>query len=445
MIDTILPGSAALDLGHDKIFVAVANAPVRSFGTYSKDLRLLATWLHEHQVRAVAMEATGVLWINPHDFLKKEGFAVTLFHGAHARNLPGRKSDVQDCQWHAMLHSHGLLAPCFVPPEEILQLRSYCRLREDHLAIASAHIQHMQRALDLLNVRVHTVLSQIHGVSGLQIVEAILAGVRDPEALAALCDSRVLAKKRAALVASLEGHWQEHHLFALRQAYEAYGFCQQQMTACDQKIEAALQQINARRPVVPREEKRKVKITRHNRPQIEDLYGQLLTACGGRDAQLLPAIAPLSWLKLIGELGTDLSHWHTERHFTAWLGLSPGHHQSGQRRRRIPRRKTRAGQIFREAVMSLARSKDCALGEFYRRIRATRGAPVAIVATARKLAEHYWRVMVKGVEYAERGLTEYTQRLQAQRERSLRRRAAQMGFSLQPLPTPNPGVESCVH
>jgi transposase len=436
MIDTILPGFAALDLGDEKIFVAVPNAPVRSFGTFTSDLRLLGKWLKQCGVRHVAMEATGVLWINPHDYLQSKDFQVTLFHGAHARNHPGRKSDVQDCQWHAMLHSHGLLSPCFVPSQETLKLRSYCRLREDHVEMAAEHIQHMQKALDLLNVRVHTVISQIHGVSGLRIIEAILAGVRDPQALAALCDYRILAKKRERLLASLEGNWQEHHLFALRQGYDAFCFYKKQMADCDKEIEATLKALNIDKPAPERADKSKIKSTRHNPPQIDDLYGQLLTACKGCDLQLLPGMGPLSWMKLIAELGTELTHWQTEKHFTAWLGLSPGRNESGKRRRRVARRKTRAGQIFREAVLGLAGSKNCALGEFYRRIRAKRGAPVAIVATARKLAELYWRVMVKGVAYVEQGLADYAKKIREQAERSLRRRAAQMGFSLQPLPTP---------
>ncbi len=164
MIETILPGVAAIDLGAEKLFVGLAEQPVRSFGTCTCDLHELVAWLKENKIKRVAMEATGVLWIIPHDYLQAEGFAVTLFHGAHARNLPGRKTDVQDCQWHAMLHGHGLLQPCFVPPEPIRELRSYCRQREDHLTLAAQHIQHMQRALDSMNVRLHNVLSQLHGV-----------------------------------------------------------------------------------------------------------------------------------------------------------------------------------------------------------------------------------------------------------------------------------------
>jgi transposase len=433
MVDTIHPGFAAIDLGNEKLFVAVPNGTVRSFGGFTSDLRLLAAWLKEHQVHSVAMEATGVLWINPHDFLQAEGFAVTLFHGSHARNLPGRKTDVQDCQWHAMLHSHGLLQPCFVPTEEIRKLRTFCRLRDDHIEMAAAHIQHMQRALDLLNVRVHNVISQIHGVSGLRMVEAILAGERDPKKLAALCDRRILEKKEKDLVASLEGNWQDHHLFALQQALEGYQFYQKQIAECDQQTEKMLKAINAKRAPLPRPEGRKIKVTRHNTPQIEDLYGELYTASGGRDIQMLPGLGPLSWLKLTGELGTGLDRWQSERHFTCWLGLSPGRSQSGKRSRRLARRKTRAGQIFREAVLSLARTKDCALGDFYRRIRSRRGAAIAVVATARKLAELYWRVMVKGMEYVEQGLAAYSKKVREQSERYLRKKAAKLGFTLQPI------------
>jgi transposase len=433
MIETILPGVAAIDLGAEKLFVGLAQQPVRSFGSCTRDLRELADWLRQNQVRRVAMEATGVLWIIPHDYLQSEGFAVTLFHGAHARNLPGRKTDVADCQWHAMLHGHGLLQPCFVPPEPIRELRTYCRLREDHLSLAAQHIQHMQRALDSMNVRLHNVLSQLHGVSGLRVIDAILAGERDPKTLAALCEAQVRKAKEAELIASLEGTWGEHHLFALGQALEAYRFCQQLVVRCDQRIEQQLEAINAQAEPVPRAAGRKVKITRHNRPQIQDLYGQLLTACGGHDAQLLPAIGPLSWLKLVGETGTDLSHWQEGEHFTSWAGLAPTRHRSGKSRRRVPRRKTKVAQIFREAAMSLAKSKDCALGQFYRRIRGRRGAAVAIVATARKLAVLYWQVMTHGLAYVETGLAQYAKQMAERNERHLRRQAAKLGFALRPL------------
>jgi transposase len=432
MIDRILPGFAALDLGATRLFAATAEAPVRSFGTFSAELRALAQWLQEHHVRAVAMEATGVYWIPVHDLLQREGFQVTLFHGAHARNLPGRKSDVRDCQWHAMLHSHGLLRACFIPPEPIRQLRSFYRLREDHLEMAAAHVAHMQRALDLMNVGLHRVLSQLHGVSGLRVLDAILAGERDPAALAALCDEQILRKKKAQVLQSLEGDWQPHHLFALRQALEAYRFYHRQIATCDTEVEALLQTLNATRPSQMPKAGQKVKIVRHNTPQIANLHGLLLTFAEGRDATLLPGISPLGWMKLTGEVGTDLSAFATEHHFVAWAGLAPQLHQSGARHRRRPRPKTKVGQIFREAAMSLAKSKHLALGGFYRRLKGRRGAAIAIVATARKLAILFYRVLTRGLDYVERGLAQYEAHYRAQSERHLRKCAARLGFLLQP-------------
>jgi transposase len=433
MIDRIQPGFAALDLGATKIFAATAEAPVKTFGTFTGELEVLGQWLKEHQVHAVAMEATGIYWIPVHDALQAAGLEVTLFHGAHARNLPGRKSDVSDCQWHAMLHSHGLLRACFIPPEPIRKLRSFYRQREDKLSIAVAHIAHMQRALDLMNVRLHHVISQIHGVSGLRVIEAILQGERDPAALAAPCETQILKKKKAEVLASLQGDWQEHHLFALRQALEAYRFCHQQIAACDAQIEALLRTLNTGR--VPQKPKpgQKVKVARHNAPRIPNLHGQLLTLCEGRDATLLPGFSPLGWMKLIGEVGTDLSAFPTEKHFAAWAGLAPQKHQSGRRNRRQRRPKTKVGQIFREAAMSLAKSKHLALGGFCQRIKGRRGAAVAFVATARKLAILFYRVMTRGLDYVEHGLAQYQANYRSQTERYLRKTAARLGFALQPL------------
>jgi len=432
MIDTILPGFAALDLGATKIYAATAQMPVKSFGTFTIELRALCAWLKQNKVHSVAMEATGVYWIPVHDLLQAEGFTATLFHGAHARNLPGRKSDVSDCQWHAMLHSHGLLRACFIPPEPIRKLRSFYRLREDHLAMAGAHLAHMQRALDLMNVGLHHVLSQLHGVSGLRVIDAILAGEREPAVLAALCAAQVLNKKKAEVLKSLEGDWQEHHLFALRQALEAYRFYQGQIAACDGQIETLLRALNAERAPQAAKPGQKIKIVRHNAPAITNLHGELLTLAGGCDATLIPGISPLSWMKLTGEVGTDLSAFADEHHFAAWAGLVPQRHQSGKRRRRQPRPKTKVGQIFREAVMSLAKSKHLALGGFYRRIKGRRGAAVAVVATARKLAVLFYRAMTRGLEYVEHGLAQYEADYRAQSERHLRKMAARLGFTLEP-------------
>jgi hypothetical protein len=388
--------------------------------------------LKQHGVSKVAMEATGVYWIPIHDLFQSQGLEVTVFNGAHARNMPGRKSDVLDCQWHAMLHSHGLLTPCFIPPEEIRQLRCFYRLRDDHLTIGASHVQHMQKALDLMNVRLHTVISQIHGVSGLRVIRAILAGQRDPVALSELCDMMILKRKRQEVIKSLEGDWREHHLFALRQALEGYEFCQRQAAACDQEIEALLQRINQDKPPANPDPNGKVKPIRHNAPKIANLHELLITMTGGRDVTQLPGFTALGFMKLLGETGTDLSAWATHKHFTSWAGLAPGSNQSGKKRKRTPRKKTVVGQIFREAVMSLAKSKHLALGAAYRRIKAHRGAAIAMTAIARKLAELYYRIMTKGLDYVEQGLQNYEARYKEQTLRHLKKTAGKFGFSLTP-------------
>jgi transposase len=433
-LDTILPGFAALDLGATHIHAAAADAPVMVFGTTTSELRHLAAWLRERGVKHVAFEATGVYWIPVHDQLQSAGFTVLLFHGAHARNLPGKKSDFADCQWHAVLFSHGLLRACFVPPEEIRALRTYARLRDDHLEQAAMCIQHMQRALDCMNVRLHTVLSQLHGVSGMRILEAILAGERDPKALAAMCEGQILNRKRAEVEASLEGHWQEPHLFALRQALEAWRFQHAQMAACDARLEAGLQALAATHPPVAAVDPKQIKKVRHNAPQIDGLHGHLHRLSQGHDASLLPGLTPLSWMKLTAELGPDLSAWPSAKAFTAWLGLSPGKHQSGGRSRRVARRKTRAGQIFREAALSITRSKYLALGGCYRRIRGRRGEAVAMLAIARKLAQLYYLAITKGLAYVEQGLEAYEAHCRAQEQHRLRKFAARLGFDLVKVP-----------
>ena len=441
MIEEILAGFAAIDIGQEQIFVATAcgdaatHQPVRSFGTHTADYRDAARYLRQQGVRRVAMEATGVYWIPLHDLLQAQGLEVTVFHGAHARNLPGRKTDVKDCQWHAMLHSHGLLSPCFIPPDSIRRLRAYYRLREDHLSIAASHLQHMQRALDLMNVRLHVVISQIQGVSGMRVIKAILEGERNPLRLLALCDPQIRNKKSAEVLKSLEGDWQAHHLFALRQAVECYEFYQQKMAQCDEQIELLLKELNANRPLCP-PCAAKPKTARHNAPQVEDLHTQLITLQNGRDATVLPGISPLGMLKLTSELGTDLSGWKSEKHFTSWLGLSPGNNRSGKRRRRCPRRKTKAGQIFREAVPSLAKSRYLALGVVYRKLKARRGAAIAATAVARKLAVLYYRLHTKGLQYVERGVADYEERVRQQTIRYLNKVARRHGLAMTATPVP---------
>jgi len=437
MLPTINPHAAGIDAGSRQFFVAVPEGPVSSYESHTADLYRLREHLLAHKVETVAMEATGVYWLCLYEILEAAAITVCLVNGAHVKNLPGRKSDVQDCQWLQQLHACGLLRASFVPPDEIRTLRSYTRLREDHIRTAAMYVQHMQKALDLLNVKLHTVISQIQGASGLAVIRALLGGERDAVKLAGLCDPRILKTKRAAVERALHGRWKEEHLFALRQALAGWEFCTAQIAQCDAEI--ARQLVEQTKDLPPPPERPAPKTGRHHVPDVPGLHGHLLVLSGAQDAAVLPGFTPTSWLKLLSEVGTDLSRWRDEKAFCSWLGLSPGKCQSGQSERRLRRRpKPLAGQILRLAAQSVGRSSYLALGGFYRRLKARTSAAVALVATARKLAVLYYRTMRHGLAYVERGLAAEEHAYLTRQRRHLQQRAAALGLAvttLSPSPT----------
>lgn len=425
----IHPSAAGIDIGADLIFIAAEDQAVVSFETFTDALHQARDYLLAHHIETVAMEATGIYWLPLYEILEAAGMEVFLVNGAHVKNVPGRKSDVLDCQWLQQLHSCGLLRKSFIPEAQIRQLRTYLRLRDDHIELGAMHIQHMHKALELMNIKLHRVISQIQGKSGLRIVEAILAGERDAEVLAGLCDGQILKHKRTEVIRSLAGTYQAEHLFALEQALAAWRFYQDQIQQCDAKIEALLEEMTA--AMEAPEQIQPPKPIRHTKPDIADLHTKLMKLTGGRDASQLPGLTDLTLMKLISEVGTDMSRWPSAKHFVSWLGLSPGVHQSGKRRRRRrSRRRSRAGQIFRESAQSVGGSKYLALGGFYRRLRAKRGPAIAIVATARKLAIMFYNVLRYGMAYVEEGLHRYEQRYKQQMIRNLRRRAKALGLQL---------------
>ena len=421
--------AAFVDVGSEKMHVSIAGGPPEMFGTMTVDLHRLRDWLKEHQVRSVAMEATGVYWLPLYSILEEAGLEVLMVNGRQARNLPGRKTDMQDCQWGATLHAHGLLRAGFVPAAHIRQLQDYLRLRGEHISAAAACIQHQQKALERMNLKLHDVISSLAGVSGQKVIEAILAGERDPECLAQLCDRSILEKKRKRVVESLRGNWQPEHLFALRQAVESWNHYQKQLEACDREIEQVLRQISG---PPPSDEKpiRPLRKPGINAPKIDGMHQLIVRLCGGKDLTVLPAHTDYSCLQLIAEVGTDLSKWPTEKHFTAWLGLAPGSHQSGKYRKAVGRKRNRAGRIFCVMARSLARSKNLALGAFYRRMAARRGGLLANGALARKLALWFWRMMVHGSNYVEQGIAKYEENVLETKRRSLLRLARQLGVAI---------------
>jgi transposase len=433
MLPTLNPHAGGIDAGSTRFFVATPDGAVTSFESHTAELYRLRDHLKQHGVTTVAIEATGVYWLCLYDVLEEAGIEVCVVNGAHVKNLPGRKSDVQDCQWLQQLHAHGLLRGGFVPSEQVRALRSYVRLREDHIRASAMHVQLMQKALDQLNVKLHTVISQIHGASGLAVIRAILGGERSPVRLAGLCDPQILNKKRAAVERSLEGRWKDEHLFALRQALAGWEFCEAQIKECDAAIACQLHTLNAGKTPPPGATQPPAKAGRHHVPAIPGLHAQLLSLHHGRDATVLPGFTDTTWLKALAEVGTDLSRWPTEKAFCSWLGLSPGKNQTGKRHRRARRRpKTTAGQLFRLAAQSVGKSRYLALGGFYRRLKARTNPAVATVATARKIAILFYRALRQGMQFVERGLDAYEQAYRQRQKRYLERAAAELGLVLQP-------------
>jgi transposase len=429
------PRAAVVDVGSEQMHVSVAGGTPEVFGTVTSQLEALRDWLLAREVRSVAMEATGVYWLPLYGTLEAAGLEVVMVNGRQMRNVPGRKSDMKDCQWGATLHAHGLLRAGFVPPAHIRRLQDYTRLRNEHITSAATHVQHMQKALERMNVKLHDVISSLAGVSGLAVVRAILAGERDPVRLLALCDMRIQRTKAERVKEALRGTWAEEHLFALRQALASWEHYQQQIAECDRAIEALLKQADpGDAPPTESTSGNKRSNAGANAPQIAHLRQMLERICGC-DLTVLPAHSEYSVLQLTGEVGTDLTKWPSEKHFTSWLGLAPGTHQSGKRSRSVKRKRNRAGRLFCVMARSLARSKYIGLGGFYRRMAARRGGLLANIALARKLAVLYWRVHVKGMEFVERGLQDYEARVLQTKQRALRSLAKQLGQQLMPIST----------
>ena len=427
--------AAGIDIGAKNIFLSVEQEPVRSFETFTEDFRQATNYLLSKGVQTVAMEATGVYWVILYEMLENAGLDVWLVDGRQTKQVPGRKTDVKDCQWIQQLHSYGLLNRCFVPNDQVKEIRAYQRIREDHIRTATMHINHMQKALTEMNIRLKEVLSQVHGSSGMAIVKAILDGEWNPQVLLGLCHKSIKEKKAHLVLKAMEGHYTEAGLFALQQAYQGYLFYQQQIRECDKKIQQAMERVNLYdQDDIAKKEIESVKgrkPVRHNKPQVDHLGGHLLKIFTGKDATDLPGITDYTWLQLYSETGNDLNKWPTEKHFTSWLGLAPGQHQSGKlKKTRNKKYRPKAGQIFRQISQSLIESKKIAIGAFGRKLKAKRGPGIAVKATARKLATLYWRLTVKGLDYTERGIKDYEARVNMQRERWLVKTAKDMGYQL---------------
>jgi transposase len=434
LLERIQPDAAGIDCGQNSHFVAVPPdrhpEPVREFRTFTAELHRLADWLTQCGVSTVAMESTGVYWIPLYEILEQRGFEVLLVNARDVRNVRGRKSDVKDCEWLRELHSVGLLRASFRPAATIVPLRAYMRQRETLVEEAATRIQRMQKALTEMNLKLHTVLTDLTGQTGLRIVRSILKGERDPAQLAVHRDHRCRASL-VEIVAALTGNYRAEHLFALRQNFAAYEFLLQQITECDAAIEQQLSELAAEQPPPPTAlpAPRRKTVSKHQ-PKF-DIRSPLQRLTGGADLSQIDSIGPQAALQIVAEIGTDMRRWPTEKHFTSWLALAPNNKVSGGRllSSRTPPSGNRAAVILRRCAMSLGRTST-ALGAFYRRLAARAGKAKAITATARKLAVLVYRVLSGDLVYNDPGATVYHQLNRARELRSLRKRAKLLGFEL---------------
>lgn len=425
--------AAGIDVGASDHWVAVPadrdDQPVRRFGTFTADLYAIAQWLEQCHIQTIVMESTGIYWIPLFEVLETHGFDVKLVDAHYAQQVPGRKTDVHDCQWLQELHSYGLLRGAFRPDDDVCVLRSYLRQREGLIGDTSRAIQHMQKALEQMNVKLTEVVSDITGKTGMTIIRLILAGERDAATLATHRDPRC-KRDRATLVQALQGTWRQEHVFALEQAVARYDFLQAQIIACDQQIEACLQAFEPRAEIEKASQRPRRR--QGNTPDF-DVWPYLYQMTGV-DLTQIDGIDVLSALKIISEIGLDMTRWPTAKHFAAWLGLCPGNKISGGKRYRSRTKPTanRAAAALRMAAQTLSHSHS-ALGAYYRRMRARLGAPGAITATAHKLARIVYSMLRHGMPYVDVGQHAYDQQYRERVVKNLKRNARTFGFTLVPL------------
>jgi len=430
------PNAAGIDIGLDEMWVSVRAdrdaQPVRRFGMNTPDLIAVAEWLKACGVETAAMESTGVYWIPLYEILEERRFKVYLVNARHAKNLPGRKKDETDAQWLRRLHTFGLLNNSFRPEGEMCAVRAYMRHRADLIEHRAAHIQHMQKALHQMNVRLSPTVKDITGVTGMAIIRTILAGERDPLTLARLRDPRC-AQPESEFVKALTGNYRDEHVFALKQAVALYDAYTQQILECDQELE---RKFSALKPVhdedlPPLDTTDKRNTHSKNAPAYDgrSLLYQLL----GVDLVAVDGLNEVTVQIIISEIGTDMSRWQDEKHFCSWLGLAPHNDISGGKvlRSRTLKTHNRAGQAFRLAAQAVSKT-NTAYGAYFRRMRAMHGPMKAIVATAHKIARAVYFMLRDRTPFHDTSAEEYTQREREREIARLQKKATKLGFTLAP-------------
>jgi len=433
--------AAGIDIGADRHWVSVPvgrdKENVRSFACFTTELYAMADWLKQCSIETVAMESTGVYWIPVFQVLESRGFEVKLVNAHYVKTVPGRKTDVLDCQWLQKLHSYGLLSGSFRPDDQICVLRSYIRQRDNLIKSACVHVQRMQKALTEMNLQLHRVISDITGTTGKAIIKAIVSGERNPLTLAALKDGRIKASNEK-IAESLTGDYRSEQVFILQQELQLYEFYQAQIAACDLQIEQCLatfaNKVDVTKKLLAKPKRRGTKQP-GNAPQF-DLRTHLYRVFGV-DFTQIDGFGALTVLTLLSELGLDPSRFPTVKHFTSWLGLCPGSRITGGKVQTSKTRPVvnRAANTFRMAAQTLCRSHS-ALGAYYRRMQARLGAPKAITAAAHKLARVFYRLWASGDVYSDPGIDAYEQQYQDRMLKNLKKKAQAFGLELIPISNP---------
>jgi len=445
-LEVVHPNAAGIDIGNESHFVSIPPgrdpAPIREFGSWTSDLREMASWLKEHGIQTVAMQSTGVYWIAVQEVLEHAGLEVYLVNARGTKNLPGRKSDVQECAWLRKLHTYGLLRNSFRPPEEIRAVRTIWRQRDRWVKESGRAVQQMQKALTTMNVQLANAISDISGLTGQAILRAIVAGIRNPWELAKLRDVHIAASEEE-IANSLHGNWKEDVLFELRQVLEAYDFYQKQIAACDQELKkytaaVATREITEKHdlpkntsPLPSSKPARRSKTHSRNRPGF-DLATELQRTMGV-DLTRIDGIDVITAQTIFSEIGPDFSAFRDENHFASWLKLAPQRDISGGKViRHVPAAgRNRVANALRMAAQSLSRSNSY-LGARNRRLRARLDGPVAVKAMARYLACLVYRMVTKGQAYVDRGAAHYEAKRKEKERVALQRRAALLGLKLVP-------------
>ena len=424
------PIAAGIDVGASCHYVCAGspgNTTVRRFGTFTEDLNALADWLCSLGVSTAAMESTGIYWVNLYDVLEAKGISICLANARYVKNVPGRKSDVSDCQWIWQLHSFGLLKGSFIADDQIRELRAYVRQRESLEQQKVAQVNMMNKALQLLNIKLRQVLSKTETLVGMNIIRAIADGVRDGKKLSEDYYHPQMKSSKEDLARALHGNWKKEHLFCLRQALSCYDFIREQMLLCETEMERALDEMNGGTG-----KDRKKKSGRIRQNDFAFKADEYLNSLTGIDLTEIAGLDEKTVVTIISETGTDVSKWPSARHFSSWLGLSPRPKKTGEKLRGHFKDSVagRAGRAFKSAAVSLHHNKS-SLGSFYRRIAFRKGSIAAIKATARKLAVIYWNMMSGGESYRKQTAPDYEQQQQAAQIRRLQKQAAKFGMTLQ--------------